>query len=76
MLSGDGQMDPAMWVAFGWNAAAWLMWGIGIFAFRVALERRRQRIEQNAALAALAGSPENFPFHPNPQHSPEPGNAY
>jgi heme exporter protein C len=53
VLTGDGQMDWRMWVAFFWNAGAWLMWGVAILIARFALERRRQHIHQEALLKAL-----------------------
>ena len=79
VLSGDGQMDARMWVAFGWNCAAWLMWGVMILVARYGLERRRQSVEQQATLRALEGQldPHNAPFGaslPGPRQ--EPGNAF
>jgi heme exporter protein C len=56
VLTGEGQMDPRMWVAFGWNALAWSMWGIFILGFRFALERRRQLQAQEQALSVLEAS--------------------
>jgi hypothetical protein len=49
------------------------MWGIGILGFRIALERRRQRMEQAAALAALERGFDGFHYG-NPH--PEAGNAF
>lgn len=73
VLTGDGHMDPRMWVAFGWNSFAWLMWGILICTARYALERRRHRIDQAATLQALASTlPNRTHYQPNP----EPGNAF
>ena len=75
VLTGEGHMDSRMWVAFGWNSLAWLMWGVFICGFRYALERRRQRIDQAATLQALASTlPPLDRFNPNP--NPEPGNAF
>ncbi len=53
VLTGDGQLDPAMRTAFGWNVLAWAMWGIFLCGVRFALERRRQRADQQATLHAL-----------------------
>jgi len=69
--AGSG-LDPSMYPAFLWNVLAWLMWGVFIFGLRVALERRRQRLEQQAALAALDAPLDNFGF----QTGPEPRNAF
>jgi heme exporter protein C len=72
----DSGLDPSMYPAFLWNVLAWLMWGAGVLAFRIALERRRQALEQQAALAALESSlgDEHFPgAYPK---NPEPGNAF
>jgi heme exporter protein C len=70
VLTGDGQMDSRMWVAFGWNSLAWIMWSILIVVFRFALERRRQTVDQKAILAAL--NPANDP----PTPTLEPGHAF
>ncbi len=73
VLTGEGSLDPHMRTAFYWNALAWLMWGIFVCAFRYALERRRQRIDQAAILKALGSTlPDRNHFQPNP----EPGNAF
>jgi len=72
VFGGDGNLDKSMWPAFLWNTLGWLLWGIGILAFRIALERRRQRLEQQAALAALESGFDNFNYRGNP----EPGNAF
>ncbi len=70
---GDGgSLDPSMMPAFLWNVLAWTMWGSGILAFRIALERRRQRLEQLAALQALEAGFEDFNFRTNPER----GNAF
>ena len=53
VLTGEGSMDWRMWIAFFWNAGAWLMWGVAILVARFALERRRQQNEQEAMLVAL-----------------------
>ncbi len=72
VLTGDGQLDPAMRTAFGWNFLAWALWGIFICAFRFALERRRQRVDQAATLQALEASIPRDTYNPHP----EPGNAF
>ena len=70
VLTGDGQMDHSMWVAFGWNSLAWAMWGIFLCAFRFALERRRQRVDHEATLLALESSlPTRFPADPEPNNA-------
>jgi heme exporter protein C len=56
VLTGDGQMATPMWVALGWNALAWAMWGVLIVCMRFALERRRQRLDQEATLRSLEAS--------------------
>jgi heme exporter protein C len=56
VLTGDGKMDPAMWVAFGWNSLAWAMWGVFILILRYQLERRRQHSEMEATLESLDAS--------------------
>ncbi len=48
-----GLKDPAMLHAFGWNLLAWAVWGLAVLSFRVYIERRQQKIQHNAALAAL-----------------------
>ena len=50
----SGIKDPHMLAAFGWNVLAWACWGLLILAFRVYVERRQQRIQSEAADAALA----------------------
>ena len=70
---GEGSgLDPTMVPAFLWNVLAWLIWSIGILVLRYALERRRQRLDQAAALAALEGSLDPHPY----TRTPEPGNAF
>ena len=49
----SGHLDPAMWVAFGWNAAGWLVWSVWLVALRYRLERRRQAVEQDRTLRSL-----------------------
>jgi len=70
VFGGDGSLDPSMYPAFLWNTLAWLMWGILILAFRFALERRRQRLDQQIILAAL--NPANDTRDPGM----EPGHAF
>jgi heme exporter protein C len=53
VLTGDGSLDPSMWPAFLWNAAAWFCWGIALIWARYAIVRREQRAEERAALRAL-----------------------
>ncbi len=54
---GDGSgLAPSMATALWWNVLAWLAWGILIMVVRYAVERRRQRVEQHAALRALESS--------------------
>ena len=53
VLTGDGQLDPVMRHIFGLNFLAWAMWGVFLVAFRYALERRRQQVNQAAALLAM-----------------------
>jgi heme exporter protein C len=56
VLTGKGELDPAMRSVFNWNLLAWAMWGVFILCFRIALERRRQRAEQAATLLSLERS--------------------
>lgn len=44
---------PSMAAAFGWNVLAWFAWGVLILGYRYYVERRKQRVEQHAALRAL-----------------------
>ena len=53
VLTGDGELDPAMKTAFLWNILAWAMWGAFLIGLRYAVERRRQFAAQQATLAAL-----------------------
>jgi heme exporter protein C len=52
----DAKMDPSMLPAFLWNVVGWAMWGIFLLVFRYVLERRRQQLEQDAALNAIEAS--------------------
>jgi len=52
----DSGLDPRMWTAVWWNLAAWLAWGILLMTLRYRMERKRQLIEQHAALRALEAS--------------------
>jgi heme exporter protein C len=56
VLTGDGHLDPAMWIALGWNALGWTMWGVLLLCMRFALERRRQRLDQEETLRSLEAS--------------------
>jgi heme exporter protein C len=49
----DSGIDPGMYSAVWWNLAAWAMWGAFVLGLRYALERRRQRLEAEAALEFL-----------------------
>jgi heme exporter protein C len=70
----DSGLDPSMMPAFLWNTLAWLMWGVFITGFRIALERRRQHLAQMETLRALEGDLKNFNYRDNSQ--PEHGNAF
>jgi heme exporter protein C len=52
----DSGIDKTMYPAWVWNIVAWAMWGVFLLLFRYALERRRQQIEQDAALQAIEAS--------------------
>jgi heme exporter protein C len=52
----DTGIDASMKPAFGYNVLGWAMWGIFLLLFRYALERRRQQVEQDAALQAIEAS--------------------
>ncbi len=54
-------IDPAMWTAVLWNLAAWLAWGTLLVVIGYRMERKRQLIEQHAALRALEASLEATP---------------
>jgi len=71
-------LDQSMMPAFLWNVFAWLMWGVLVMAFRVALERRRQRLDEAAALRALEDDHEDFNFggRARPDSQPERGHAF
>jgi heme exporter protein C len=53
VLTGDGELDPTMKVAFLWNLLGWGMWGLFLVGVRYGLERRRQRAEQEATLSQI-----------------------
>lgn len=53
-------LDKSMWPAVWWNLAAWCAWGLLVVSFRYGLERRRQQVEEAAALQALT-SPASTP---------------
>ena len=68
----DSGIDPTMRPAFYTNLLAWFMWGMVILAFRYALERRRQKLEEDEALAQMEASL-NLP---NGYHNQENPRAY
>jgi heme exporter protein C len=70
----DSGLDPRMWTAVWWNLAAWLAWGILLMTMRYRMERRRQLIEQHAALRALEASLEAISLD-GPEAGPENGPA-
>jgi heme exporter protein C len=47
-------LDPAMKIAWLWNIAAWLAWGILILYIRYRIERGSQLIEEGKATTALS----------------------
>ena len=49
----DSGIDPRMMPAFLLNLAGWFCWGMLLVSVRYKLERRRQRVEQEAALRSL-----------------------
>lgn len=53
VLRGEGSLDPSMKPALYWSFLGWLLWGIFACAFRYAIERRRQAVEQAHAKLAL-----------------------
>ena len=61
VVGGNGYLDPQMWTAVLWNLAAWLSWGLLLCTIRYRMERKRQLIEQHAALRALEASLEVTP---------------
>ena|GEM_PF-76394 len=52
----DSGIDKSMMPAFLWNVLGWALFGIFSTGLRYALERRRQRIEQEATLHSLEAS--------------------
>ena len=52
----DGNLDPSFYPGILWNLAGWALWGSLVMAVRYALERRRQRIQEEAALEAIEAS--------------------
>ena len=69
----DSGLDKSMVPAFLWNVLAWTLWGIFILAFRIAVEKRRQRVEQAAVLRSLESDLDNFNLG---GQQPERGNAF
>jgi len=51
-----GRLDKSFWPAILWNLAGWALWGFLVMGLRYALERRRQRMEEEAALEAIEAS--------------------
>src|SRR6185437_10367989 len=49
-------IDPAMKPAFYLNLLGWFVWGVVLVSLRYKLERKRQAVEQDAALRALETS--------------------
>ncbi len=75
VLRGEGSLDPSMKPALYWSFLGWLMWGVFACAFRFAIERRRQHVEQAATRLALQSAltpRESYPSHANA----EAGNAF
>lgn len=52
----SGNLDPSFWPGILWNLAGWSLWGFLVMGLRYALERRRQRIQEEAALEAIEAS--------------------
>ena len=53
VLTGDGQLDPSMRVAFLWNLLGWTVWGLMLLTLRYQLERRRQHQAEQASMRVL-----------------------
>ncbi len=51
-----GNLDKSFWPGILWNFAGWGLWGFLVMGLRYALERRRQRIQEEAALEAIEAS--------------------
>jgi heme exporter protein C len=71
--AGSG-LDKSMLPAFGLNVLAWLMWGVFILGFRIAVEKRKQRLHRAATLLALEIELDDGDFGGN--RNPEPSNAF
>ena len=56
VFGGDGSTDPSFYPAILWNMAGWALWGFLVMALRYSLERRRQRIQEEASLEAIEAS--------------------
>jgi heme exporter protein C len=70
----DSGLDPRMWTAVWWNLAAWLAWGLTLMVLRYRMERKRQLIEQHAALRLLDASFDTMPeAEPGTGSEREPG---
>ena len=62
-------LDPTMQSAFITNLVAWFMWGLVILVFRYALERRRQKIQEDEMLAQMEASLSSFHGQEHPRAS-------
>jgi heme exporter protein C len=58
VFGGDGSLDASFYPAVWWNLAGWALWGFLVMGLRYALERRRQRALEEAALEAIEASME------------------
>lgn len=52
----SGNLDKSFWPGILWNLAGWALWGFLAMMLRYALERRRQRIQEELALEAIEAS--------------------
>ena len=50
----DSGIDPSMYPAVWWNLIGWTMWGAFVLGLRYAIERRRQRRNEDDALGFLS----------------------
>jgi heme exporter protein C len=56
VFGGNGSLDASFYPAVWWNLAGWALWGFLVMGLRYSLERRRQRIQEEAALEAIEAS--------------------